>query len=303
MRIATKMEFIADVSRVLEFGREKTFISSTVFLPDGEPEAVLVCWPGGSYDRRYWCFDTVPGYDFAGHATGRGLAVVAADPLGVGGSSKPSHVDGVDFVTISAAADEFVRQLRKRFPGHRLVGIGHSLGGALTVATQALHESYDRVASLGMTHGAKGFVPGEDNHQSDPRKKAVEQAQAIFQDWDAGYATGPRQPFHHLFYRPDTPADVIAADDETAAAWPRQSYVDSLVPGYSGKFAAQVKCPVLLCFGDHDVHEHPRDEVAFYASSNDIRTLVLENAAHCHNFATTRRTLWDRLCTWSTEDD
>ena len=299
----TKSEFRAEVSAALPFGAEENFISATLFLPDGEPEAVLVCWPGGSYDRRYWAFDAVAGYHFSSHATDLGLAVLAADHLGVGGSSKPADVDAVDFVTMAAAADEFVRQVRTRFPGRRVVGVGHSLGGALTVATQAFHSSYDRIASLGMTHGAKGSVTHGVGDGNEARQAALEQAPTFLEDWDAGYATGFRAPNHDWFYRPDTPAEVIAADDLTAAAWPRQSYVDGLTIGYGAELAARVECPVFLCFGDHDIPERPRDDVSFYEKSNDIRLLILENAAHCHNFATTRAVLWDRLCAWAAEPD
>jgi pimeloyl-ACP methyl ester carboxylesterase len=299
--VATKSEFRADVSAALPFGDEENFLSSTLFLPDGEPEAVLICWPGGSYDRRYWAFDAVAGYHFSSHATDLGLAVLAADHLGVGGSSKPADVDAVDFVTMSAAADEFVRQVRERFPGRRVVGVGHSLGGALTVATQALHSSYDRIASLGMTHGAKGSVTHGVGAGSEARQAAREQAPTFLEDWDAGYATGYRVPNHDWLYRPDTPTEVVAADDQTAAAWPRQAYVDGLTVGYSAELAARIECPVFLCFGDYDIPEQPRDDVSFYEGSNDIRLLVLEDAAHCHNFARTRTVLWDRLCAWAAE--
>lgn len=300
--MTNKSEFRAEVSTVLSFGGSEFFLSGTLFLPEGEPKAVIVCWPGGSYDRRYWSFDAVPGYDFAAFATARGIAVLAADPLGVGGSSKPAEVDEVDFVAMSAAADEFVRQVRARVPAPRIVGVGHSLGGALVMATQATHGSYDRVASLGMTHGAKGFVNDVDGG-STPRQTAIDQARAILPDWESGYATGPRAPFHDVFYRPDVPAELIAADDVTAAAWPRQSYVDSLIAGYSAEFASRVECPVFLCFGDHDVHPRPHDEAGFYGKSNDVRTMVLANSGHCHNFAASRKILWDRLCAWSVETD
>lgn len=301
--MAAKSEFRADVSAVLPFCDEENSISATLFLPDGEPEAVLVCWPGGSYDRRYWAFDAVPGYNFSSHATDLGLAVLAADHLGVGASSRPADVDAVNFVTMSAAADEFVRQVRERVPGRRVVGVGHSLGGALTVATQALHSSYDRIASLGMTHGAKGSVTHGVGEGKDPRTAALEQAPTFLEDWDAGYSSSDRVAQHGWFYRPDTPAEVIAADDQTAATWPRQAYVDGLTVGYSAELAAGVGCPVFLCFGEYDVPEQPRDDVSFYEKSNDIRMLVLENAAHCSNFASTRTVLWDRLCAWAVESD
>jgi hypothetical protein len=41
---------------------------------------VLVCLPGGTYNRDYWDL-AVPGYSFAEFATENGYAVVTIDPL------------------------------------------------------------------------------------------------------------------------------------------------------------------------------------------------------------------------------
>jgi hypothetical protein len=71
MSLATTEEIVVDVSAVVPFG-EDTSLSGKLHLPAGEPRAVLVCWPGGSYDRRSWQFDAVPGYSFAEHMTNRG---------------------------------------------------------------------------------------------------------------------------------------------------------------------------------------------------------------------------------------
>lgn len=294
-------EFEVDVSAALPFGAERNWISATIYEPAGEPRAVLVVWPGGSYARSYWNFDAIPGYDFASWAMARGFAVVAADHLGVGKSSQPAAVDEVNFKTMAAAADRFVAAVRERFEGARIVGVGHSLGGALTVVTQAEHRSYDRIASLGMTHGAKGSVTGGVGDGAEARAAALAQAPTFLEDFEAGYATGYRKENHSWLYYEDTPAEVKAADDLTAAAWPRQAYVDGLTVGYSAEFAARVESPVFLAFGDHDIPAEPRDDVAFYRSSNDITLFVLPDAAHCHNFASTREVLWDRLVGWATD--
>ena len=97
-------------------------------------------------------------------------------------------------------------------------------------------------------------------------------------DWDAGYSLTPRAANHFWIHRPDVPADVIAADEREAA---------------------QVACPVFVAFGDHDVPEHPHDDVSFYGASDDVTLMVLADSAHCHNFAGTRNQLWDRLADWA----
>jgi hypothetical protein len=315
------LELTLDVSASLPFD-EPISLTATVHLPDPAavaPRAVLVCWPGGSYSRAYWEMQIPehPGYSFADHMTSQGYVVVAADPLGVGASGKPGDADLVDLETMSAASAAFVEQLRRRlaegapdlggisFSQVPLVGVGHSLGGCLTVVTQARHRCYDAVAILGFTHGQKDVAVG--NSAGDPdagaeglRQTAVDQARAFFGDaWDDGYGLPPREPHHGWLHRPDVPPAVIAADDAAAVGWPRQSYVDALLAGYSAKFAAQVDCSVFLAFGDHDVPELPHHDVAFYTASADVVLYVLPDAAHCHNFAATRTQLWDRLGLWA----
>src|SRR3954452_1454424 len=162
---------VLEVSDALPF-EERSFLSATVHLPEPGvegPPAVLVCWPGGSYQRAYWDMH-IPGqhrYSFAEHLTAQGFVVLAVDHLGVGASTKPADGDRVDFETMSAAAASFIAQARAmaadaspELGGRPLgslpfIGVGHSLGACLTVVTQARHRCYDAVALLGFTHGEK----------------------------------------------------------------------------------------------------------------------------------------------------
>jgi pimeloyl-ACP methyl ester carboxylesterase len=308
----------------LPFAGETNTLSATVHVPSPEhdvpPRAVLVCWPGGSYSRAYWDMHIPghPGYSFAEHMTDRGFVVIAVDPLGVGSSSRPADVDAVNLETMAAAAAEFVRQLRTLMAvgdldsrlapleDVPLVAVGHSLGGCLAIVEQAAHGSYDAVVNLGFTHGSKDIVverrpPGGAPEDAAARMRAaVDQAKAFLStEWDAGYGLAPRGLHHGWLHAPDVPADVIAADDEKASAWPRQSYVGALLAGHSATYAGRLTCPVLIAFGDRDVPERPHDDVAFYRASQDVTLLVLNGSAHCHNFAATRIVLWDRLGTWA----
>jgi pimeloyl-ACP methyl ester carboxylesterase len=299
-----------EVSASLPFD-EPIHITASVHLPDRAPRAALICWPGGSYGRAYWDMQIPghPGYSFAEHMTAKGYLVLAADHLGVGASSKPADGDRVGFETMSAASAAFVEQVRgllaqgaPELGGAPLdipvVGVGHSLGACLTVVTQARYRCYDAVALLGFTHGQKELAVGAVGAAG--ADAAIEQARAFFGDaWDDVYGLVPRGPNHGWLHRPDVPAAVVAADDAEAVRWPRQSYVDALLAGYSAEFAAQVDCSVFLGFGDHDVPPVPHHEVAFYTRSGDVTLYVLPDAAHCHNFATTRMRLWDRIDRWA----
>jgi pimeloyl-ACP methyl ester carboxylesterase len=325
-QVLAPTELVLDVSAELPF-EEPSFLASSVHLPDAKgqaPQAVLICWPGGSYARAYWDMRVPehPGYSFAEHMTAQGFVVLAVDHLGVGASSKPADGDRVNFETMSAAAASFVAQLRqlladgspefggRPLPSVPIIGLGHSLGACLTVVTQARHRCYDAVALLGFTHGQKevsvtavGAVerePIDDDNKL--RETATEQARAFFGDtWDDIYGSAPREPNHVWLHDPDVPASVIAADDAKAARWPRQPYVEALLAGHSARFAAQLDCSVFIGFGDHDVPRVPHADVAYYPRSHDVTLYVLRNSAHCHNFASTRTQLWDRIGLWAGE--
>jgi pimeloyl-ACP methyl ester carboxylesterase len=319
-----RSELSLDVSASVPLG-ESLQLTASVHAPDpaaGPPKAALVCWPGGSYARAYWEME-IPGhprYSFAEHMAARGHLVIAADHLGVGASSQPADGDRVDSLTSAAASAAFVDRLRALLaegtpalsaaplPDLPVIGIGHSLGAHLVGVTQARHGAYDAVALLGFTHGSKDVavtaVGGAGHDEPDHgalRETATEQARAFFGDtWDDVYAFAAREPNHAWLHRPDVPAAVIAADDALAARWPRQCYVDALLSGYSATFAAEIDCDVFVGFGDHDVPPVPHDDVAYYTASRDVTLYVLPNAAHCHNFASTRSLLWDRLDRWVT---
>src|SRR3954462_2078497 len=120
--VGTIPEITIDVSTALQFADEVNTISADVHVPDGRPRAVIVCWPGGSYDRSYWDahIDRHPGYTAAEHLVARGALVVNADHLGVGRSSRPADVDRVDLDSMAAANDAFAREVRRRLAAGEL---------------------------------------------------------------------------------------------------------------------------------------------------------------------------------------
>jgi pimeloyl-ACP methyl ester carboxylesterase len=310
-------ELVLDVSSGLPF-EEPISLAASVHLPDrhGEsPRAALICWSGGSYARAYWDMRIPghPGYSFAEHMAAQGFLVLAVDHLGVGASSRPADGDRVNFETMSAAAASFVTQVGSMlvagvevFGGRALasvpmIGVGHSLGACLTVVTQARHRCYDAVALLGFTHGDKEVAVGAaDSTERADIETAIEQARAFFGDtWEDVYGFAPREPHHAWLHAPDVPAAVIAADDAQAVRWPRQAYVEALLKGHSARFAAEVDCNVFLAFGDHDVPPVPHADVAWYPRSPDVTLFIVRGSAHCHNFASTRKQLWDRIGLWA----
>ena len=175
------------------------------------------------------------------------------------------------------------------------------MGGGLVVLQQARWGSYDAIAVLGYTHGAKARAVSSADDAA-RRATAVEQAKGFWGDqWDARYGVVDKAPHQSWLNGPDAPADIVAADNANAVIWAAEPYVDALHVGYTAAYAARVTAPVMIAFGEFDIAERPRDEVAFYERANDITLFILAGSYHCHNFQEGRATLWDRLGAWATE--
>lgn len=307
----------ADVSDRLPFRGETNTITGDLHVPldsDLASAIVLVCWPGGSYNRSYWDFEVPghPAYSFAEYTASRGFIVVNADPLGVGASSAPTDGEVVDLELMGAASDAFVRELRARLAAGELheslgpiadatlVGVGHSLGGAMVMVQQATQQSYDRLCVLGYNNGVKEVV----DEAFGPRVEEIEaaaitQAKGFFKDtWDDDYGLVDRAEHFGWLYGPHTDDAVVAIDPQFTSRWPRRPYVEALMPGFTSRYAAEIRVPLFLGFGELDVTASPHAEPGFYPNSHDVTLHVLEGSAHCHNMARSRQTQWDRLAGW-----
>lgn len=297
-----------DVSAVVDGAH----VAGSLFTPPGGPgaagrTAVLVCLPGGSYTRAYWHL-AVPGragYSFAEDMAARGHVVLALDNLGTGESDVPPGGDQVTTELWGAVTTEVTRQLRERLrPDFGddlvLVGVGHSMGGYTVIAQQATAADYDAVAILGTSNQhMEGVYTRDDAAPSlvEQHRAHVEQIRTSGAAHD-GYLQPDREQLRPLFHLPDVPPDVLAADDAEATRVPVGAAVEAVTPGAHRAAAGKVTVPVFLAFGEVDVATAPHTEVEAYTGSDDVRLVVLRGSAHCHNAATTRQLLWDRLAGW-----
>jgi pimeloyl-ACP methyl ester carboxylesterase len=94
------------------------------------------------------------------------------------------------------------------------------------------------------------------------------------------------------------PKEVIAADDAAGVAVPRELAWRSLSPNAVTTEASTIDVPVFVGLGERDVSPDPEGEPALFPASPSVTLYVLPGSAHCHNFATTRHKLWDRLASW-----
>jgi pimeloyl-ACP methyl ester carboxylesterase len=262
---------------------------------------LLVCLPGGTYSYRY--FDLAvpghPGYSFARDLAGRGYTVVAFDNLGTGESSRPGCEVGMDLqaAVTAHAIEELAGDNRS------VVGVGHSMGGYVAIFQQARFRSFDAVAILGTTNQAVRILdlPAEfvdaAGQGAEERERLVATLLAGFPEPYLESSRGPLLPAFHL---DDVPAAVLEADLTTETVVPRLAAAQATVPGIALDAAAMIDVPVFLAFGDVDVSPCPHLEPSTYPASPDITLFLLSASAHCHNLATSRQVLWDRLEAWAT---
>jgi pimeloyl-ACP methyl ester carboxylesterase len=298
--------------------------ASVVMAPDraSAQTALVICLPGMTYRRSYFDlrFDGHEGYSFAELLADHGHIVVSLDHLGTGESSRPDAHVGVDLEIMARAADEATREVVGRI-GHgalvpgvvgqrvaRVVGVGHSMGGGVLVAQQATCASFDAIAPLGFTTQALAGIyepaPGDDELSDEERAGRAREhiPQKLWgRTWEElePYFAISREGFSELFYADDVPAAVIEQDTAAATVVPRQAALDIITPHVGSRFAADVRVPVLLAYGDVDLSPDPRREPSAYTASDDLTLVLVRGSHHCHNLASSRAVLWHRIAAWT----
>jgi pimeloyl-ACP methyl ester carboxylesterase len=306
---------------------DRLTVTATVFLPPAQALAdgatVLFALPGGGYGRGYYDmhFAGHDDYSQAHHHVTRGLVLVALDHLGVGDST-PEVCGQLRVEDIAAANHAAVQQISNLLangsavPGYppmritRRIGVGQSMGGAVTIIMAARHDTYDAIAVLGFSaiHTVLPFpdatestevsdrVSGE-RRDADPAGQSVARAASLIPD------------FLYPFFWSDVPDDIV--DTDVRGGYPLRTEappfgsrtlpncaIAMLAPGYVADDAAGIRCPVFIGAGVRDTLPAPLQEPAAYENATDVTVFLCDYMAHMHNFASTRRWLWDRLAGW-----
>ena len=305
---------------------DRVELATTVCIPDrfksGKRPIVLYAFPGGGYSRHYFDLDFshLPGcegasYSQVDHHLARGLIVVTCDHLHVGESTRARQPSLITLELLTAANAAMVDTVSRQLADGTLaeaaepiaelcpVGLGQSMGGAITIATQAAHGCFDAIAVLGYgVHGTVAVRPEDvDGLSADGR--------LTFSDKSRG--TEPPS-MRELWYAADVPQAII--DEDTKGGYPiRQTTpvygsltfppcaLSFTAPGFLETRAASVSVPVFLGYGDIDVLGEPEREPFAYRSAASVEAAEFAAMGHMHNFAGTRRQLWDRLVAWMQE--
>jgi pimeloyl-ACP methyl ester carboxylesterase len=278
-------------------------LGATFHLPERPDPArpVLFLFPGATYARGYYDIQAAgfDGYSQAERHVADGFVCVAMDYLGNDGA--PYADANLTLGMIGAGCDAGVRAALAELAGGGLdpavpplkpaavIGVGQSMGGHVVLKTQADHETFDGVAFLGssFTQTRLALKPG-----ARPPSRDAPPVDVMRSAMDADMLA--------CFHWPETPAELVAADDLAARpTWRSQTFPPCgsqlLLPGILAREAAAIRVPVLLAYGEIDVTGEPLNDAAAFRSTADLTLLVLPRMAHMHNFAPTRETLWRRL--------
>jgi pimeloyl-ACP methyl ester carboxylesterase len=321
------IELQLDVANALGKAQGTRFLAASAYLP--EPSALeaapvaMFAIPGGGYSRGYFDmhFAGHSGYSQAEHHVERGLLFIAIDPLGVG-TSTLAGLDAITFADLAASYDSAVRQLLGRIregtivpgfpalPRAAAIGIGQSMGGCVTILTQARYGTFAAIAPLGYSAIHTQLPQRTEADRSSTAAGFVYQPGTSVDTSTIAKTSSSVTDFVYPFHWEDVPQDILATDmgggypvrrvnPPFGSATIPPCAVTMMFPGAVKEEAASIEVPVLIAAGERDVCPHPHAEPSAYRASKDVALFVVPRMAHMHNFAGTRRLLWERLVHWS----
>lgn len=276
-------------------------------------DVVLCCLPGGSLSRKYFDLE-IEGdrrFSFAEFMAQRGFRTLAFDHLGVGDSTLPEpevgYTLGVDALcranqrALEIALDR-IRSSASDATGLCTVGVGHSMGSALSVAQQALARPHDALVLFSFTTaGLPHLQPPEERHLAhDPDRARAEMPEIVRARYGTPFAPAPAREGADA----SSAFSVGTAPPEAARALLKASTrmlaipgLLTMVPGAYSPYAEKIDVPVFVGVGDHDLHAaHGVGEML--PNTPEVALYTLADCWHCHNVANTRERLWGRVAHW-----
>jgi pimeloyl-ACP methyl ester carboxylesterase len=297
-------------------GPEPVLVRGSVFFAPSSVRGVapiFFCAPGHGSNRSYYdlVVPGLPGYSFAEYAAERGIVLVTFDHVGVGQSTRPGDIDAYSSVRVAAANDAFVRGVTARLAEGSLtpdlapigspflVGVGHSMGGYLTVRQQAIHRSYDAIAPLGW--GLRLERVWETMGLDPVTATSEEELLANSSLRELVSVVGDASALREGLLAEGVPVPVADAAGGWRTEAPGPAAIGAIAPEFARQSTGLIEVPTFLAYGEHDfASAAPRDEPAFYSNAPDVTLMLLPGAGHAHNAAQTRKLLWHRLIDWAT---
>jgi pimeloyl-ACP methyl ester carboxylesterase len=315
--VMRRLELKIDVTTVGATAGPHAVAVSVVLPPAGVVlrERLLFCLPGGAMARNY--FDlAVPGdasFSFARSMAVLGYPVAMVDHLGTGASSVPADGFALRIEEVVAANQCALTHVRDalragalasgvpRLPGLRTVGVGHSMGGLLTVLQQAAGAGHDALLLLGYSNnGMREALPQAALAYADDASGARAALNELLRGWhtDAFFEL-PMPAVARAVYRggriPEAAVQALAAVNTRALG---VGGLLSMIPGSAGPEMGSIDVPVCLGVGDRDIAGPPRQIPATLPRAPYISLAVLPQTGHNHFVYPSRALLLRLVANW-----
>ena len=257
------------------------------YAPDKNPSHILfMCLPGGGVTRELFDLGTFDNFDysFISRMTALGHTVLTMDHPGTGTNPLP---DKHPFLMPRDAADyeglafsQFARQIDAM--DLQWIGVGHSMGGMLTILNQARHAPYAGICLFGSSAG--GLDWGLDEHELTYKNREA----AIKADLQDLVLRKFKMEFTPPMGGPSGNSITFGGATEKLNERLRnigtQLYAAGGMMGMiRGSMASEVKaitCPIFFAFGDHDIGIPPEDAPKDFVHAKSTALTVLENTGH-----------------------
>jgi pimeloyl-ACP methyl ester carboxylesterase len=291
-----------------------------IFWPDrldpARPAVSYFCLPGGSINRHYYNLQAEDDdtFSFAAMMAGQGAITVAIDHLGVGDSDKPRDgflltPDRLAEANANAAAKVLAGlrggSLIEGFPplkGLISIGVGHSMGGMLTVLQQALRHQHDGLVLMGFANA--GLI----SHLPEPAHRLAGNPAAVRAEIEAVARSIYPEPYQRIQPSPEASQIFQGTTADRAgvnAIKPTRDNLlvvgglQSMIPGSIAPALDAVDVPVFLGLGDRDIAGPPHAIPAIFPHSPDVTLTVLPETGHCQFIFSSRAELFRRIGEWT----
>lgn len=312
MREPLKLRLPAGISLPGEAALE---VAARVYVPAQPKPLALVCLAGGNMNGRYYDLRPEDGdesFSFALAMSGRGFIVICLDYLGLGESSKPAdgHALTPDLLTQANvnATERVLKHLREgrlhpgipALPKLRSIGVGHSMGGMMTVLQQHAARQHAAIALLGFTtRGLVTYLSPEVKalSQTEQRARLQEFARRMFpQPYPIIRSSGNGA---EIYGSQKAEAKGIAAlKAATDCLLPVTAFM-SMLPDNVGPEARSIDVPVLIGVGERDMTGPPDEIPKSFTASPRVTLQVYPETGHSHFLFPARTQLFAGLTDWA----
>ncbi|MEM9013709.1 MAG: alpha/beta hydrolase [Pseudomonadota bacterium] len=249
----------------------------------GPDDPVFFCLPGGGLSRRYFDLGESDGvnFSFAARMTALGADIICADHIGIGDNATPDDFpqftprQAAQYLSGAAAA------FREKIGSRPFIGLGHSMGGFMTMIIQGAQKPFDATAFFGahaqgldwgLTAEEKTFIGRPDELEA----VLLDLTQAKF---GAMFVSQPGPSENSSIFGGETHAINELLKNASAPLYTPGGLM-SMIAGSIMREVQAINTPIFFAFGDRDLGGPPQGAAAEFINAPDIRIIVLPETGH-----------------------